>query len=54
LRNVADYQLSNVIPFASPRSAASALADAEAAAAALDALQADAARPAAAVATIPP
>ena len=54
LRNVADYQLGRSGPFASPRVAVSALADAESAVALLDALESDPARRAAAARTIPP
>jgi hypothetical protein len=54
LRNAADYQLSLPGPFISARSAVSALADAEAAVALLDALDADPVRRASAAGTIPP
>jgi hypothetical protein len=54
LRNAADYQLSLPGPFASARSAVSALADAETAVALIDALDADPVRRASAVGTIPP
>jgi hypothetical protein len=54
LRNAADYQLSVHGPFVSARIAVSALADAEAAVARLDALEADPARRSAAVGSIPP
>jgi hypothetical protein len=54
LRNAADYQLSPSGPFLSARIAVSALADAEAAVALLDAVEADPARRAAAVGSIPP
>jgi hypothetical protein len=54
LRNAADYQLSLPGPFVSARSAISALADAEAAVALIDALDADPLRRASAVGTIPP
>ena len=53
LRNAADYQLSLSGPFVSARIAVQALADAEAAIALLDALEADSARRAAAVGSIP-
>jgi hypothetical protein len=54
LRNSADYQLLVPGPFVSARIAASALADAEAAVALLDGLEADLARRAAAVGSISP
>ena len=54
LRNAADYQLSLSSPFVSARIAVQALADAEAAVALLDALEANPARRAAAVGSIPP
>ncbi len=54
LRNAADYQLATSGPFVSPRIAASALRDAESALALLDAIEADPARCAGAVRTIPP
>jgi hypothetical protein len=54
LRNAADYQLSQSGPFISARIAVQALADAEAAVALLDALEANPARRAAAVGSIPP
>jgi hypothetical protein len=54
LRNAADYQLSLPGPFVSTRIAVHALADAEAAVALLDALEADPARRAAAARSIPP
>jgi len=54
LRNAADYQLRASGPFVSPRVAVSALTDAESAVAVLDALEADPARQAGAVRTIPP
>ena len=54
LRNVADYQLGLSGPFASPRIAVSVLTDAESAVALLDAIEADPARRAGAVRTIPP
>jgi hypothetical protein len=54
LRNVADYQLSLSGPFVSARIAVSALADANAAVALLDAIAANPARRAAAAGTIPP
>jgi hypothetical protein len=54
LRNAADYQMSPSGPFVSSSVAVSALADAEAAVALLDALEADPARRAAAVGSIPP
>ena len=54
LRNAADYQLSLSGPFVSARIAVQALADAEAAVALLDALEANPARRAAAVGSIPP
>jgi hypothetical protein len=50
LRNAADYQLSQSSPFVSARIAVQALADAEAAVALLDALEANPARRAAALA----
>jgi hypothetical protein len=54
LRNAADYQLSVSVPFVSARIATSALTDAEAAVALLDALEADPARRTAASGSIPP
>jgi hypothetical protein len=54
LRNTADYQLGTSGPFVSARIAVSALADAQSAVALLDALEADPARRAAAVRTVPP
>ncbi len=54
LRNAADYQLLSPGPFVSARIAVSALADARAAVALLDALEADPVRRATAVASIPP
>jgi hypothetical protein len=54
LRNTADYQLGTSGPFASPRTAVSALNDAEAAVALLDTIEADPARRTGAVRTIPP
>jgi hypothetical protein len=54
LRNAADYQLSLSGQFLSARIAVQALADAEAAIALLDALEASAARRAAAMGSIPP
>jgi hypothetical protein len=54
LRNAADYQLSTSRPFVSASVAIQGLADAEAAVALLDALEANAARRGAAVASIPP
>jgi hypothetical protein len=54
LRNTADYQLSSSGPFVSAGTAVQVLADAEAAVALLDALDADPARRTAAVGTIPP
>ena len=54
LRNAADYQLGTSGPFVSPRIAVSALADAESAVALLDAIEADPARRAGAVRTMPP
>ena len=54
LRNVADYQLGTSGSFVSSRSSASALNDAESAIALLDAIEADPARRAGAVRTIPP
>jgi hypothetical protein len=54
LRNTADYQLSPPGPFATARVAVQALADAQAALALLDALEADPARRAVAVGSIPP
>ena len=54
LRNAADYQLSLSGPFVSARIAVQALADAEAAVALLDALEANPARRTAAVGSIPP
>jgi hypothetical protein len=54
LRNAADYQLSPSSPFVSARIAISALADAEAAVALLDVLDADPMRRAAAKGSIPP
>ena len=54
LRNAADYQLSLSGPFVSARIAVHALADAEAAVALLDALEANPVRRASAVGSIPP
>jgi hypothetical protein len=54
LRNAADYQLSLSGPFVSAKIAVSALADAEATVVLLDALEADPARRAAALGSIPP
>jgi len=54
LRNAADYQLGTLGPFVSPRISASALNDAESAITLLDTIDADPARRAAAVRTIPP
>jgi hypothetical protein len=54
LRNTADYQLSMSGPFVSARIAVQALADAEVAVALLDALNANPARRAAAIGSIPP
>jgi hypothetical protein len=54
LRNTADYQLSPSSPFVSARIAVSALADAEATVALLDALEADPVRRAAALGSIAP
>jgi hypothetical protein len=54
LRNAADYQLSMPGPFVSARVAVQALADAEAAIALRDVLEADPARRATAVGSIPP
>jgi hypothetical protein len=54
LRNVADYQIGNSGPFASAKIAVSVLRDAESAVALLDAIEADPARRAGAVRTIPP
>jgi hypothetical protein len=54
LRNTADYQMATAGPFVSSTIAIAALADAEAAVALLDALEADPARRAAAVGSIPP
>jgi hypothetical protein len=54
LRNTADYQMAMSGPFVSSRIAVAALADAEAAVALLAALEADPARRAAAVGSIPP
>ncbi len=54
LRNAADYQLSPSGPFRSARIAVSALADAKAAVARLDALESDPARRTAAVGSITP
>jgi hypothetical protein len=54
LRNAADYQLAVSGPFVSERIAVQALADAEASIALLDALEANPARLAAAVGSIPP
>jgi hypothetical protein len=54
LRNAADYQLGTSGPFASPGIAVSALADAQSAVALLDAFEADPARRAVAVRTVPP
>ena len=54
LRNTADYQLSLSGPFVSAGAAVSALADAEAAIALLDALESDPARRATAAGSIPP
>ena len=53
LRNAADYQLSQSSPFLSARIAASAMSDAVAAVALLDALDANPARRAAAMGSIP-
>jgi hypothetical protein len=53
LRNTADYQLGTSGPFVSPRIAASALTDADSAVALLDAIEADPARRAGAIQTIP-
>jgi hypothetical protein len=54
LRNTADYQVTLSGPFVSARIAVQALADAKAAVALLDALEANPARRAAAVGSIPP
>ena len=54
LRNAADYDVSLSGPFVSARIAVQALADAEAAVALLDAIEANPARRAAAVGSIPP
>ncbi len=54
LRNTADYQLLLTGPFVSARIAVSALADAEATIALLDALESDPVRRAAAAGSIPP
>ena len=54
LRNTADYQLSLSGPFVSAKIAVSALADAEATVVLLDALEANPARRAAALGSIPP
>jgi hypothetical protein len=54
LRNVADYQLSVPGPFVSAKIAVSAVADAEAAVAVLDAIEVDPARRKAAAGSIPP
>jgi hypothetical protein len=54
LRNAADYQIGSPGPFASPRIATTALADAESAIALLDAIEADPARRAGAVRTMQP
>jgi hypothetical protein len=54
LRNAADYQIGTSGPFASARIAVSVLKDAESAVALLDAIEADPARRAGAVRTIPP
>jgi hypothetical protein len=54
LRNAADYQFGSSGPFASPRIATAALADAESAIALLDAIEADPARRAGAIRTIQP
>jgi hypothetical protein len=54
LRNTADYQLGTSGPFASRRISASALNDAESVIVLLDAIEADPARHAGAVRTIPP
>jgi hypothetical protein len=54
LRNAADYQLSLPGPFVSAGIAVSAVADAEAGVVLLDALEADPARRAAAMSSIPP
>jgi hypothetical protein len=54
LRNAADYELSQKARFVSARIAVAALADSEAAVALLDALDADPARRAAAMGSIPP
>jgi hypothetical protein len=54
LRNAADYQIGTSGPFVSARIAASVLKDAELAVALLDAIEADPARRAGTVRTIPP
>jgi hypothetical protein len=54
LRNAADYQLGTPGPFSSPRITASALTDAESVVALLDVIEADPARRAGTVRTIPP
>ncbi|MGA9925627.1 MAG: hypothetical protein WBQ29_19695 [Isosphaeraceae bacterium] len=54
LRNAADYQLAQSSPFPSARIAVSAMTDSEAAVALLDALDANPARRATAMGSIPP